>query len=231
MDNNLSISLPSKEGILRCSKWVSYTFLISLNELQYLFDILSNFYLINTFEPCPLEKAVLPHAAFLEIYNKYIKLLANGDIPDPSLYKKAFYHSISSSLENLYAMEVSKGYLIKPKKPLIFLRPAAITYSELDQKLRSTLPSQKTILWGLEASYPQIYENSLTRETKTIINDFNYPNSSLFHILRKTLRKLSEPFQLQLPDKKIMTPFRIGKEVKNWIHHHPQLSLLKNQLS
>lgn len=212
----LSISNLQKEGVYQGSKWLKFQVLCNPEELKELFFRLSPFFIF------PLTGIVtgqaLSQQIFLEAYTDWIEGLKKGDVPSDALLRSFLACAFTDNLEDLWLQEIpNKGYLVKISRPLIQVQTHYFTYSSEDAVFRPMSMGSETIFWGLQFSYPQIYQDPKTLELKTA------PQNRLFDILRLWVRESTRATPFLVEGKRVNSSIRTGKNCFSWIHQHPQL--------
>jgi hypothetical protein len=92
-------------------------------------------------------------------------------------------------------------------------------YSEEDQVFRPMSLAQDSLFWGLQFSYPQIFEHP----DKGIVETASLPNATLFHKVRKWSRDATVPTPMNHNGTRENIPIRLGKQCFPWINRHPGL--------
>ncbi len=202
----LRISNPSVEGTLRVSKWIKIQVLLDLSEMEELIQHLQPFHCLDT------SRVVSSFSHdFLEDYKNYLETLK-----DP--IKSCVW---TTSLDPLYAMKVGEEkYLIKSLMPTIQIQAHQFFYSDLDKKFHPMVLSKDSISWGVQFSYPQLYQDP---KTQAFHKCTDLQNTHLFLKLSKWLRVYSCPTPFMVEGRKVNVPIRIGKKVFLWIKDHPQM--------
>jgi hypothetical protein len=130
---------------------------------------------------------------------------------------------MTCSLETLYAIQVGEKQLIKPIKPIIQLQAHHFFYSSLDGKFHPMVLSQESISWGLQFSYPQLFQDPKTKTIAKVVDSEEFPNTDLFSRLQKKMRECSLATPFIIDGMRVNSPIRIGKQARTWINQHPQL--------
>jgi hypothetical protein len=78
----------------------------------------------------------------------------------------------------------------------------------------------KAIFWGIQISYPQIYQDPKSMELLKV-GESN--NSELFALVRSWVRDATRPTPFVVSGMKTNVPIRLGKQCFSWIGAHPQL--------
>jgi hypothetical protein len=224
----LRVSSPAQEGVMRVSKALKYQVLLDGIEMAELFQALAPFEIYVTCEPCTPDLMRIEPSDFLEKYAAYVKCLQEGTLPDQLSLRRYFSAIFTKSSDLLYAMDVGKGrYLVKALKPVIQLQAHELFASEIDGKIHPMVLGQASILWGIQFSYPQIYQNPESAAFSKVDRSPNFPNTELFSQLAHFLRQRSVPTPFVFQGKKRYEPIRLGKSCFSWINSHPQLLLRK----
>jgi hypothetical protein len=79
----------------------------------------------------------------------------------------------------------------------------------------------ESVSWGIQFSYPQIFES----DEGTVMwgRGDDSPNVPLYKELTRWLRNATVPTAFMWCGEKVVTPLRLGKELLPWIHDHPEL--------
>jgi len=220
----IQISSPKTEGILQVSKWIKTQVLLDVDEMQQLLQALGSVFFVVTSEPVAADEAVILPDDFLKKYTDYIHLLKQGQVPSVNEYRRCFSCALSSSLETFYAVAAGTDrFLIRPKKPVVQLQAHQFFYSDIDGKLHPMVLSAESISWGLQFSYPQFFQDPVSRQIIRITDSAHFPNTALFTKLAKWMRSHSLPTPFEVKGVRINSPMRIGKQSLAWIKSHPQL--------
>ena len=220
----IRISTPKTEGILQVSKWLKFQVLLDADEMHELLSWLDPVQFVCVSEPVKVEEAVISAPCFEEKYAAYISCLKQGEPPVLSAYRRYFSSAMSADLGPFYALAAGpEKYLIKPVQPIIQLQAHAFFYSELDGKFHPMVLSEESVMWGLQFSYPQLYQDLKTRKICKVSDIANYPNNVLFSKLSKWMRSATLPTPFEVGGVRTNSPIRIGKKTLPWIKNHPQL--------
>ena len=146
--------------------------------------------------------------------------LKQGVVPTESDLRRLLACAFVDDLESLWLQEIpEKGYLVKIAKPTIQVQSHYFTYSREDSVFRPMSMGTESVFWGLQFSYPQIYQDPKTLELKTA------PEDRLFEILRLWVRESTRATPFLVDGKRVNASIRTGKNCFSWIHLHPQLHL------
>lgn len=220
----MRISTPAVEGVLRVSKSLKYPVLIDIEEMRSLFMHLGDFCIYVVSEVVNRETAAVSQEEFLERYAGYVDALKSGTLPDERPLKRYFSSIFSLSPEPLYAQQVGEErFLVKSLKPIIQLQSHHFFFSQVDHKFHSMVSSEGSVTWGIQFSYPQIYQDPKSLEFSKVSVSSDFPNTALFLRLVQWLRKNTQPTPFIHGGKRENVPIRIGKQCLSWINVHPQL--------
>lgn len=221
----LRISHPQVEGVLQSSKQLKFQVLLDDIEMEALLLALKPIHLCVVSEPTALDDALVSAEEFLSHYQRYVNALKQGSIADEKSLRRYFSSAWTSDLGAVYAMPVSSNqYLVKALKPLIQLQAHHFFYSQLDQQFHPMVLSKESITWGVQFSYPQLYQDPKNGEIAKVGKGQDFPNTLLFNALTKWLRDHTMPTPFMVNGGRINASFRLGKACLNWIGTHPQLA-------
>ncbi len=222
----IRISSPKQEGILQVSKWLKVQVLLDSFEMQDLLNTLGEVFFVTVSEPITARGAVITPEFFLRKYTDYVDLLKQGQVPKAEDFRQVFSSALTSTLDPFYAITTSsEKFLIKPTKPVIQLQAHHFFYSDLDHKFHPMVLSSDSISWGLQFSYPQLFQDPIARKVIKVTDTLEFPNTALYSKLMKWMRNatLSTPFVVK--EARTNSPIRIGKKALAWIANHPQLKM------
>lgn len=221
----IRVSSIHQEVPLQASKWLSSQILVDEIELESLFKNLGQFYLYSTGSIVELGTSGYTQDEFLSIYREYISALKQGVLPEEAKFRKPFSSVLTNTPEALYAIPVENDrQLIRISKPVIQMQGHRMDYSRADGKFRSMTFGGDSITWGLQFSYPQLYQDGKTKEIHQVNSDASCPNTPLFRNLQLWVRNNTIPTPFLVDGQKMHIPVRLGKQCASWINRHPQLS-------
>lgn len=219
----LRSSTVEKEGSFQVSKWLQVQVLLDLDEMRALFEALNPFSIYSTGRILQRGAEEISQEEFLECYGFYIEALKQGRLPEGG-YSSYFSSVFSVTADTLYAVQLEDGRtLVRPCLPVVQLQAHSMAYSQGDGKFRPMILGSSSILWGLQFSYPQIFQNPKTFQIEKVDEGERFVNTAFFKSLQRWLRKHSRATPLLMGSKKINVPMRLGKRAFSWIHQHPQL--------
>lgn len=208
------ISTPAIEGQFQAAKWLKIQALIDEQELAQL--LAENFFIYPLSGMFSLSDLPMKKEAYLHTYATWIQDLKKGKIPSENREMNAVAWVPSS--DAIWLQQVPNDrYLVKPCKPFVQVQVHQMGYSPIDQEFRPMILSQDCIFWGLQFSFPQVYQDPKTNELKET------KESDLFQALRKWIRNNTLPTPMLVQQKKVNLPIRLGKSCLSWINQHPQL--------
>jgi hypothetical protein len=212
--NQPRISTPSVEGQFQAAKWVKIQALVDENELSELFE--ESFLIYPLSGMFPLEKLPIEKKTYLETYKTWIDQAKSGQIPqvDKDLNVVAW----TQTPDDIWVQQIpGEKYLVKPCAPFVQVQIHNMGFSPIDKEYRPMILSQNSIFWGLQFSYPQVYQEPKTKEFK------ESEDSELFQAIRKWIRNTTVPTPMLYEGKRTNIPIRLGKNCFSWINNHPQL--------
>lgn len=205
------------------SKWLSVALLIDADEMQALFKHLGNFLIFNVGSIIKSGTGLTSHETFLSCYRLYVETLKKGHLPEDSIYRSLFSSIFTVSSDHLYTLNVSTdAILMRVKRPVIQLQAHNLDYSKADGKFRSMVFGQESVIWGVQFSYPQLFEEPQSHSVQKVEESLQFPNTTLFRTLQKWTRQHTSPTPFIVDEKIINVPMRLGKNCFAWINRHPQ---------
>lgn len=216
------------EGALMVSKWLYFHVLLDYSEMAALLNHLGDALFYQIDRVVPSSGGVISYQDFLENYQIYIQCLKDGKIPEDGFTRKTFQAALSATSEAFYQISLQDDKrIIKARLPVIMLQDHQMHFSKIDGKFRSKVLTREGFSWGVQLSYPQLFQNPKTFGLEKITDSPAFPNTRLFSLLRKWIRYETMPTRFILEDgKKIVSPVRLGKKSMEWIDRHAQLNAL-----
>ncbi len=213
-------STPDQEGVYQAAKYLKFQVLCDAEELSQLFQTPFRIYpLTGLVDGEPIEKS-----AFLNEYGSWIEGLKQGRVPSDAELRRILACAFSAEDEAIWKQEVpGKKYIVKISKPVVQVQAHFFTYSPIDGVFRPMTMGLESIFWGLQLSYPQIYQEPKTMEFREVEDS---PNTELFQTTRQWVRNHTLPTPFVVEGKKTNVPIRLGKNCFPWIGSHPQLKKL-----
>jgi len=216
----------TSEPPLQASKWLSCQALLDVEEMSHLLDSLGIFFLYICGHVFEKNKRPLSKEEFLKHYASYIDSLKQGVLPPPESYRMWFSPAMTVSPDALFSIPVgTEQQIIRVSKPVVQLQAHHLDFSPIDKKFRPMIFGIDSITWGIQFSYPQLYQDGQTKQVVQIKNDESFPNTALFHTLQRWMRQHTIPTPFCVEGIKYNVPMRLGKKSLGWINKHPQLIL------
>lgn len=212
---SLELSTVAEEGIYQGAKYLKYQVLCSQKELAALFAYPFSIYpLTGIGDAEPIDKNV-----FLDEYGAMIDQLQQGQIPSDGALRRLFASAWTEDPKSLWKLAVPGGYLVKLRKPVVQAQAHFFTYSSLDQEFRPMTLGTEAIFWGLQLSYPQVYQDPKSHEF------FEMERGGFWEEIGRWIRNYTRPTPFVVDGQKKNVPIRLGKECFSWIRCYPQLHL------
>lgn len=211
MNFPIRYSSVDKEGLFRASKWLKHSVLLNLEEMKSLFALLGSCFLVPASGLVSPLSWQISEQEFLEKYVDYLEWMKLYATLPPVPVRRFFSLMLSTSLEAFYAVEVANEKIaIKPALPIIQIQLFHCFFSSFDHQIRSMVMSPDSFSWGLQFSYPQIYEDPKTHQFAKVLLQEGFPNSKPFKEMVSWFRKNTQSVALQ-EEGRSYAPFRIGK--------------------
>jgi len=222
--SNLRISSAKQEGSYQASKWLSVQVLLDASEMNLLLQVLGDFFIYQAGSICKVTEGLISKESFLEIYADYVRTLKDGKLPDDSLFRSMFSSIFTRTTDLLYTIPFEHDrHLIRVTKPVVQLQAHRMHYSAEDGLFRPMIFGPEGISWGIQFSYPQIFQDNQTHEIQQVFESGRFSNTELFRTLQRWIRHHTVPTPFLADGKRTNTPMRLGKECLAWINQHPQL--------
>ena len=201
------------------AKWLQVPVLLDPSEMEALFAEMGEFLIVDVSRVT--AEGEISQADFLQIYADYIGGLRAGEVRTSPWFSSCF----TTTMEAIEVCELPNGRAVRrAAAPVIQLQPHTFSRSNDDGKFRSMVRGEGAIPWGIQFSYPQLFEDPTTREIVKV--DATFPNSTIFRTLQRWVRHHTRPTPFEVDGKRINVPIRLGKSCFEWIDQHPQLGSL-----
>lgn len=209
---------------LRASKWLTCPVLLDIPEMQKLLDDLGVFWMFPLGGLIPIDQEQITKKEFIEVYSSYVSALKEGNRPNEDLFRRCFTSAWTVAVDHLYAVRVADGKeIIKIDKPIVQLQHHTCEYSTDDKKFRSMVFGVESMTWGIQFSYPQLYQDKQL-DTHQVDESPRFPNTAFFRALQRWMRQHTIPTPFIVEGKRVNVPIRLGKQCLDWINNHPQLA-------
>jgi hypothetical protein len=96
-------------------------------------------------------------------------------------------------------------------------------FSQDDHQFRSMVLGLEAFPFGIQLSYPQLYQEPKTHELKKVLLDPSFENTPLYKKIKQWIKTNTRPISFLVEDKKVTIPCRIGKEALLFVNNHPWL--------
>ena len=194
MDMLIRRSHPKVEGVFQASKWLKYQVLLDVEEMKDLLSSLEPISFFQVSQPVSSFEGSFSSDEFLSVYAGYIAALKEGRI-ETSIRQRSFFSSaLSRDFSCFYAMELGgEKVLVKPLYPVIQLQSHAFFYSTLDGKFHPMVQSIESISWGLQFSYPQLFQDPQTHQVVKVSQQEAFVNTEVFARLTQWIRSYTLP--------------------------------------
>lgn len=210
---------------LQASKWLDLQLLIDIDEMKTLFSVLGDFEIFRIGIVCDVNEGLVSKEQFLNVYEAYIDLLKRGEIPDEKMFRSYFSSVFTTTRDPIFRILVgSNRHILRVEKPILQLQMNRMAYSQADGKFRGMVFGKDSIYWGLQFSYPQLFQDAVTKEVFTVSDQPKFPNTSLYRKLQLFVRQQTIPTPFRVGDSKMNVPMRLGRQCLPWINSHAQLS-------
>jgi len=227
MQMNVNFDIPVYDKIeapMQASKWLKLPVLLDSHEMEALFKYLGEFFIVQTSGIMPLGKELISKEEFLDCYFKYVMSLKNGEIPKDPRINTYFTAVFSISPHALYKVRIdSARQMVQVKLPILQLQNHRFICGT-DKKFHSMIFGPQSISWGIQFSYPQLYQNKEMQALK-VGEGADFPNTQLFKALQRWIRENTRPTPFIIDnDRLVNVPIRLGKSCFEWINDHCQLA-------
>lgn len=211
-------------AVMQASKWLKVPVLLDGDEMAALLQALSHASIYQTSGLCPQGTGPIDPKDFLEAYRGYVASLKAGLIPDENLYRAYFSAVMTVTEDALFAVPVDETQqVIRVRRPVVQMQNHRFEYSEIDHQYRSMVYGMDSVLWGIQFSYPQLYQNPVTKDVEQVADTPSFPNTRLFRDLQKWVRDNTVATPIVAHNQRTNVPIRLGKACFPWINSHPQL--------
>ena len=203
---------------MEASKWLQIQALLDSKEMMQLLDELGPIRIFRTGEVIDKGKAEISKQEFVRIYEEHLAPLQLGEYPASLQLSVA----ITTTDQMVKIIPISEQQeMVRATHPVIQLQMHRMGYSPLDGKFRPMVLGKDSISWGVQFSYPQLFQDG--GDAVKVDESENFPNTTLFRNLQRWIRKNSVPTPFEVDGKKVNVPIRLGKKCFPWINKHPQL--------
>lgn len=210
----------SQEGSCPQSMWLSQAFFLPPNEFKELIDLLLPFYMVKTDSVLAAEEGLFNKEDFLKAYEHYFTAVTSNQPLNDDEVRFFFQCVWTISLDTLYRIKLSEEkHIIKLSMPSIMVQHHRLHYSKDDKTFRSMVFGKDTFPFGLQLSYPQLYQDPKSCNLEKVLLSDKFINSKLFTKARQWFRDKTRPMSVLLENKKVTIPVRISKSSSEYLHH------------
>lgn len=221
---SLRISTLDKEGAFHASKWLKHQLLIDENEMKDLLEAVGSCYIGHASGPVDKNAAFMGREALLHRYCDYVRAIKEGAPVDEKELRRFFCNYLTYDLSALYGIALSGDrLLIKVAQPVVQMQFHHFFVSTIDGKFHSMVMTEESVHWGVQFSYPQIFEDPKTHLFSKVSESSAFPNTTLFKNMIRWLRLHTVPTPFIFQGVRTRVPFRLGKKCFSWIERHPDL--------
>lgn len=217
----IPLSTLDKTPYFQASKWLTVSLLCDAQELDQLLGELGEIYIVSIGGINQEGEESVSKEKFLKDYQNYVEILKAGEQPIRSNLQSAFTKAFSLKLDHFCKIPVSESTnLVRIMKPVIQLQPHFFIYSQTDGKFHTKVFSADSISWGIQFSYPQLFQEAETKDVKSALLEETFPNGIVYKKLQQWMRKNSTVTPFLVEGKKVNVPLRLGKRCFSWINRH-----------
>lgn len=211
------------------SKWQKIQVLLDPTEMGNLLQHLSPLSILNNSEVVRFEEISLTIDVFMNRYLTYIDML-RGKIPKQKINLS---YALPGQLDNFRAVAVAPGkFICRALQPDVHMQTCEFLLDPAGKILPQVF-SIGAIYWGIQLSYPAIFQDGYTMEVFYATRD-SFPGWKLFSAIRSWIRNHTVPLPIHFRKKIIHLPIRLGREAATWISSHidrEKLDICENTLS
>lgn len=211
---------------IQVSKWLDIPVLLDKKEMANLIEHLGVFSIFLTSSVLEKGKGYLSAEDFLLKYAEYVDQIQQGKDLNEDPFRSFFSAIFTRSPDCLYSLLLANNKeLLRVETPVVQLQPHRIHFSKEDHKFRSMNFGLDTISWGIQFSYPQLFQDAQKNIHKTKDSEA-FPNTELFHMIQQWVRHHTVATPFIVNEKRVNVPMRLGKQCFSWINNHPHLKNL-----
>jgi len=167
------------------------------------------------------ESWQVPRSLLFSHYESYLDGLFKGEKMPSQELRRFFSWMLFSAPEDLYAMPVSGGrWALKSRRPVIYGQLYHAFFSPADGKLHPMVLHPSSFSFGLQFSYPQLFEDPKTHVFHRVLVEGNFATTPLYKRLIAWIRTYTKPLILQVNHQAKPMPFRIGIDAQDPSTYH-----------
>ncbi len=203
----------------QASKWWKLQVFFSLDALDFFFQDLGSFWICPLGKVLQEEEQILEKDQYLQAYKKKVdQYLTHHITPIEEISPCAF----TVLKEDLYLMNLSQNrFLLKIKNPVVQVHPYFFRFSKQNRSFLSNVYAEDSIFWGLQFSFPQIFQDEDLNLHK--VHPQTFANAALFQKMRRWIRKHTSPISFEFEGEKIVTSMRASPQLFCLLQKYPKL--------
>lgn len=198
---------------LKISKIIKIPIFLEPSEFKsfilYILEASPEAILFDTQKVLLCNEGLHPLTDLIDSYYEYITALLRNEAYSSPLFSYAL-----SETDTIFAsLALSDNrQLIRTLKPPIQLQPHSFYYSAESQNFYSMVFGEQSLSFGVQISYPLLYQDPESGEAIEIQKAASFPNFALFQKIRFYIRHNTVPLSLAVEGKKMNLPIRVGKK-------------------
>lgn len=209
---DLVVSTPKEQGHYLVSKWLRFQLLLTVETFKELLDFLSVEVLFGVAGPDVKEELVYSKETYLAVYKAYLEALQRRDEKLIKELMKKLCVAIAYEKQAFYQIELADNRcLIKIKEPSIQFRPFNFIYHKELQQFLMQVKSKEAINFGLEISFPQIFQDPKTAQILHVFKDQKLVSARGFKKVQSFVKSKTKPAKFLIEDQIKTATFRIEK--------------------
>ncbi|PIS01090.1 MAG: hypothetical protein COT84_04225 [Chlamydiae bacterium CG10_big_fil_rev_8_21_14_0_10_35_9] len=211
-----------EKGLFKASKWLHYPILCDPSELEQLFALWERFSIYSIGKVHSKNIQEISRKDFLSSFTKSIENLKKNTVSTKDLMLPAV---ITEDKDCLYQYSPKENYyILKVERPVIQCQLHKFRFSHLDGSIRSMVFSNDSVFWGIQFSFPTLFQDPFTNQIVKV--DETFSNAHFVPLLRKWMRQHTFPVHFLYEDKILNSGMRLGKKCFSWINNHPELQAI-----
>lgn len=212
-------SSPAVQGVYSGAKWMHIRAMLDPEEWEDLSEELGK----NCMFTVGKMTKKIPFLSSVEITDALYKMKKSFisseiDINDLQLITP---FALSCKSTSFYQFCVKDLVNVQILEPVIQVQMHFFRICPINHTFHSMVMAQDSIFWGLQFSFPQIFQNSLHGCIKQV--DKSGENFRLFSFVRKWMRDHTTSTKVSFENKVVPLPIRWGKKCLSWASSHPQI--------
>jgi hypothetical protein len=194
---------------------------MNIEEWAHFFHDFPQLHLFRVASVVAKGKEEMEISEFLSIMTKFITEIESRSDIDIDPYRIPFSCALSPTISDFSVMHLpGERVLVKPREPVIQLRPLSLSMSP-EGALQTKSWGKDNIFWGIQLSYPQIFQDPQTKEIVQALAD--HPNGKLFKEILKWFRLHTKPVSLAKRGKSLAFSLKVGAKSVYLLAKHEQI--------